>query len=152
MERPTKRLLLCSAIAVCSWASPAFACDTAATATPESTCVVQAHEGTPGVWFELETANALRKAKLTVPELSIQLTELELKLSTREWQLDRYREVVKLKDRTIATQTQSVEIHARREREAREALDAWHRSPLLWTGVGAVVASVVFVLARGNGS
>ena len=137
-----RRLLLCSAILVCSWPATAHACDTVATATPGSTCVVLERESVRGLWFDLGTGNGLRKAKLLVPELKLQTGLLESKLEARDFQLESYRSVLKLKNGIQKEQQRAIGLLTKQERQAREALDAWYRSPVLWFAVGVVVPIV----------
>ena len=139
--------LLFSLLLACSFPSIAQACDTAETATPESTCVVLKREGILGVWFDLATADVYRKLKLEVPELRIQITTLETKAATRESQLGEYHEIVRLKDDSLKVAANSMDVFARRARKAEEALDAWYRSPALWFALGAVTTAGVAVMA-----
>ena len=131
-------LLLCLVILACSAPNIARACDTPSEATAESTCVVLKRDEIPGVWFNLATADDLRKLKLEMPELRLQVTGLEAKIITRDSQLTDYREVVRLKDVSLATSDKNMKAFSRRARKAEAALDAWYRSPYLWAGIGAV--------------
>jgi len=139
------RLLLYSAILAFSWSATAHACDTVANATPASTCVVLEREGVRGLWFNLETGNGLRKAKLLVPELTLQVDLKQSKIDAREFQLKSYKEVLDLKTKIQKEQQKAVALLTKQEREAREALDAWYRSPVLWFSAGLVVSTVSVV-------
>lgn len=61
---------------------------------------------------------------------------------------------IELRDREVALAAQQAEVATenletalRRAREAEESRDAWHRSPILWFIVGAVVTAGVVALA-----
>lgn len=150
--------LSCSAILIFELlvAAPANACDTAATATKASMCVVMSRDGVRGVWYELKTANELRetrdKFKLEVPELKLQIRLGDRRNSVRDFQLESYREVVAIKDGSIKLAQDSMVAFARTAREAREAereaveeLNAWYRSQVLWMGIGASVVTIIVV-------
>lgn len=148
------RLLLCSTILVFD-VSTAHACDTVETATLESTCVAMRRDTVQGVWFDVATADMLRKAKLKVPELELQNAELVSKMEVREFQLKAYREVVVLKQSSVDTAMASMEAFVRTAREAREdeqearaELGAWYRAPSLWAGIGAGVVTAIVVALR----
>lgn len=146
------RLLLCSAILVCSRASQALACDTVVTATPKSTCVVMEREGSRGLWFSLAAADELRRYKLEAPELRLQIRSYEQMARVREVQVKTYLDVIALKDSTIKTAETNMEAFTRQAREAREAereardeLNAWYRSPALWAAVGGILVTGIAV-------
>lgn len=150
-----KRWLSCLVAAVFSTAAlapVARACDTVATATVESTCVVMEREGARGVWFALETADELRKYKLEVPELRLQIRSYEQIARAREVQVKTYLDVIALKDSAIKTAEDNMEAFTRQAREAREAerearaeLGAWYRSPALWFAVGGILVTGIVV-------
>lgn len=153
-----KRLLRCLTVAVCSWLalhSVASACDTAATATPASTCVVMKHLDTPGVWFELKTADELRRFKLEIPELRLQLDAFTQRVAIRDEQLKLYTEVITLKDSALGVANDSMAAFARTAREAQEderkaraELDAWYRSPIIPFLAGVATVTTVVLLAK----
>ena len=141
--------LACLAILACSWPSTAHACDTVATATPESSCVVLQREGVPGVWFSLGEADRLRKAHLELPELRLQIDKYEGLRDVQDYRIKAYVEVIALKDASLKSAVGNMDAFARRTRKAEEALDAWYRSPILWTGIGAgLVTGLVLALDR----
>jgi len=151
MPRIISRLLLLAF----SWQAltpAARACDTVATATVESTCVVMEREGARGVWFVLETADELRKYKLEVPELRLQIRSYEQMAAAREVQVHTYLDVITLKDSAIKTAEDNMGAFARQAREAREAerkardeLGAWYRSPALWAAIGGILVTGIVV-------
>ena len=150
-----KRWLSCLVAAAFSTAAltpPARACDTMATATAESTCVVMEREGARGVWFALETADELRKCKLEAPELRLQIRSYEQMALAREVQVKTYLDVIELKDSAIKTAEGSMGAFARQAREAREVerkardeLGAWYRSPALWAALGGILVTGIVV-------
>lgn len=149
--------LVCSVTLACN-AAPASAldCVTAANATPASDCVVLERDGARGVWFDLKTADELRKAKLSFPELQLQIGALEQRGAVRDWQLERYLEVISLKqealsemDKGLAAQVRIAREARKGEREAVEALHAWYNQPSLWFASGVVVSVVAGVLIAG---
>lgn len=151
LHRGMLKLISHTLLLAFSWqalAPAARACDTAATATPESTCVVMEREGARGVWFALETADELRKHKLEVSELRLQIRSYEQMALAREVQVHTYLDVITLKDSAIKTAETNMGAFARQAREAREAeraardeLHAWYRSPALWAAVGGILVT-----------
>lgn len=152
--------LVCLATLVCSLSAslPAHAmdCVTAANATPASECVVLEQNGVRGVWFELKIADELRKAKLSFPELQLQIGALEQRGAVRDWQLERYLEVISLKQEALSEMDKGLAAQVRIAREARdgerkavERLHAWYNQPSLWFGAGVVVTLVAGVLIVG---
>lgn len=135
-----------------AWCSPAFACETVATAKLDSTCVVMQREGRAGVWFALAEADGLRRASLELPELRLQVGALTERSAIRDYQVTTYKEVIALKDSALSTAEARLETFARAAREAEEGqkeaedeLGAWYRSPALWAVVGAALVTGVVV-------
>lgn len=150
------RSQICSAVLACSaflaMSAPlgARACDTLETATLESTCVVSALGGRSGVWFDLETANALRKAHLLVPELQLQVKNYAAIEVSRAKEVSLLREAVALRGGATETLKGVIAGHAKEAREARsdaararEELNAWYRSPWLWGVTGSVLGGLL---------
>jgi hypothetical protein len=106
--------------------------------------VVLPREGIRGLWYDLATANKLRKASLLVPELESQLKLQVEKVTVRDFQLNGYREAYDLQLEIQAQQQDAIALLTKQEREAREALHVWYRSPTLWFTVGVVVSGGVF--------
>jgi hypothetical protein len=110
-------------------------------------------DGRQGVWFDLETADGLRKLKLEYPELKKTLKDYQRLEALGAFQAMRYREAWEL-TRGVVTDLQSSQaVYVRQAREAREARDAareelgvWYRSPILWTGAGVTLTLGVGVL------
>lgn len=128
----------------------ARACDEAAKARADSSCVVMARQGVAGVWFRLMEANELRKAVLLVPELSLQIQTFS--------ELDKARaaEVAALKGALTLREQAGVALKVEVEKAvvaanaaqadavaAREELGRWWRSPVVWLSVGALAGALV---------
>ncbi len=154
-----KRLLTFFLVVACSLATlPTLACETEATAKPDSDCVVQARAQIRGVWFRLDKAEELRKAYDEIPELRLQINTYDQLIKIRDVQLAGYREASAAR-KSVSADLQAANTvlsrdaaRARKERdEAIASRDAWYRSPFLWTGVGVVLtvatgATAVFLL------
>jgi hypothetical protein len=133
-------------------ASAARACDTAALATRESTCVVQDRLGVPGVWFVLATAEELRASHQLVPELRLQLekyNEIDLQRTAEAIDLrnaiaSQRDAVAKLKAETVASD-KAMRAAQDDATAARTDLDRWWRSPFLWFAVGALAGALAGV-------
>lgn len=128
----------------------ALACDTVQTATLESTCVVMAIQGRPGVWFDLTTADTLRRAKLEAPELRLQVEKFSLVEKKREAQVHALMEATALRREAADMLKASIDASVKDAREARqeaaeahEELNAWYRSPWLWGVTGAVLGGAL---------
>jgi len=144
--RPTMTLLACSVVAVCSLISTyACGCDTAATASAESDCVVTDREGRRGVWFSLETADMLRREHEAAPVVAAMLSTYQqiAILRTQE---------AALRESEGQALRQALRASARGLEKAREELqsaEALVRSPWLWTPIafaaGVVLSAVVVV-------
>lgn len=127
----------------------AAACDTVQTATVESTCVVMPLEGRAGAWFDLATADQLRRLKLEVPELRLQLEKYDLVEKRREAQVQALLESVALRREAADLLKASVDGAVKQAREgrqeaaeAREELGAWYRNPWMWGALGAILGGV----------
>ena len=111
--------------------------------------VVLVHEGETGIWLGL-TAHQGILADLK--ELRIRRTEVELlaqKAAIRDAQLTDLRLAEALASKAQETSAKALSAAVRGKREAEEARDAWHRSPMLWTGVGVVLTlATVFATAQ----
>jgi len=137
----------------------AAACETFDLRTPSSTCVVMPLDGRQGVWFDLATADGLRKLKLEVPELRTLVKDYERSQALYRHQSESYRQAWELTSGVISDLQKSQRIYVQTAREAREERDAaveemgaWYRSPILWAGSGVVVTlSVGALVAYGLG-
>lgn len=134
--------LICAFLYSCG----AIACETEATATPASDCVVMKRGETRGVWFELKRADELRRGWAELPELRLQIDSYRSLEQIRSAQLEAYREASEARNQVIQDLGTTNEIlvrdasRARSERdEALASRDAWYRSPFLWVGVGVVL-------------
>lgn len=152
-----KKWLAFSLILAYSLALPgvALACETATTAHPGSRCVVLPFKERKGVWFELTLADDLRKLQLEAPELRGQIQSYETVVKHQKFQIDTYREVIRLQEKVVDGFKSTQDHQAREVREAkqeaqaaRDKLHAWYRHPAFWAGVGGtVVAAIAISLA-----
>lgn len=160
-----KRSRACSLILACSLflglCAPlkALACDTVDTATLKSTCVVMPIQGRPGVWFDLATADELRRLKLEVPELRLQVEKFSLIEMRREAQVQALleagslrREAADMLKASIDHSVKDARLARQEAADAREELGAWYRSPWLWGVTGAVLGALAtgFLVAQAN--
>lgn len=151
-----KKWLICLAVLASNGCGDvAFACETEATAKPDSDCVVVARAGSRGVWFSLATADQLRKNAELLPQLQLQLKSYAELAQIRDQQVAALKDADALRKDVSAKLLRTNEVlardatRARDERDAaREELGRWYRSPFLWTGVG-VVATVGAIFAAG---
>jgi len=120
-------------------------CVTQAQATPTSTCVVYALNGVPGVWFSLSEADNIRRDRLELPELRLQVSRLERAMELQDRRVEFYREAnTELSEAITLLQTQ-IEQGLTREDRLRRQLLAWYRSPVLWLSAGILVTTVTYV-------
>lgn len=151
-----KRSRTCSVLLACSVALAALtapvtalACDTVEQATLKSTCVVMPLEGRQGVWFDVKTADTLRRAKLLVPELQLQVDKYDLVEKKRDAQVHALMEAVALRREAADLLEANIKVHIREAREARQEAararadaGAWYRSPWMWGVIGAALGGV----------
>lgn len=146
-----KKWLVCLAILASNGCGDvAFACETEATATPDSECVVTPRASVRGIWFRLDIADGLRKDHAVLPELQLQLKSYVDLAATREAQLLAIRQAdalrVDISDKLQQT-NEALARDATRAREERDAVkasfNAWYRSPFLWTGVGVLTTLAI---------
>jgi hypothetical protein len=105
------------------------------------------HEGNSGFWFPRGVALEILGDLRELPIRQRQIALLEEELELREGQLDRLREMVDLERRASQEAISGLDTTVERARNAEEALQAWWRSPLLWVGVGVVIAIALEVAA-----
>lgn len=146
-------VLICSLLLGLCAPVTAFGCDTVATATLESTCVVLEREGRRGVWFSLDKAQELRKGALEIPQLRLQLQthdELEAKRTEQVIQLTAANAERKSAMVALESTNAAHVADARRAREdasqARAELDRWYRSPWVWFGAGIASGALAAVM------
>jgi hypothetical protein len=139
--------LVAAMLAVSS--SRARACDTEAGAGPESSCVVTKFRGAPGVWFRLaESQELLAKVRL-VPELALQVqkySDMEMattaEITALRGALDAEKAAnAKLTAATVASQKEASAAQADAA-QARQELDRWWRSPVIWLAIGAAAGAL----------
>ena len=109
--------------------------------------LVLEHEGTQGIWFQLEIARCMvgRLAMLPLYAQRVNLLEQRLQLSNERHQL--MQRQVRLAEEGEEQAVGALEASVRRTREAEESRDAWWRSPILWVIVGAVIVAGLEALA-----
>ncbi len=119
--------------------SAAAACDTEATAGPDSECVVTRRGAVQGVWFELGVANQLRLDSEAVEELHLQLDLYEVLEAEREEQVGILRAAAdaSAEATSICETAWEGEVQQRERREARSG--QWFRSPIVWFAGGVVL-------------
>jgi hypothetical protein len=128
--------------------NPAIArseCVTEPESTPESTCVVYSLNGVRGVWFALETANALRQLRLELPEVRFQISHFESILELQEERINFYRQANTVHTETIQILHGQIDEGVQREEDLRKKINAWWRSPALWLSIGILITSVAYV-------
>src|SRR5690606_29515722 len=120
-------------------------CVTVESAPLDADCVVMPFGDQRGVWFRLDKADELRRARLEAVELRTLTEKLERLATLRGDQLELYRLASaerQLSLKSALDVNERLTAVARRAREERDAAvasaDAWYRSPFLWFGAGAV--------------
>jgi hypothetical protein len=142
--------LVCSAVIGFAVGAPAVrACDTAVSARPDSECVVLDRQGAKGVWFQLATADALRTAHRLVPELQLQLEKYSELDTKRADEVEALRGALTLRQaagEALKLEVEKTTKEARESQEeaaaAREDLDRWWRSPIVWLSVGVLAGAL----------
>lgn len=109
--------------------------------SPRSELVVR--DGVTGMWFPMDTARRMLADLQELPVRQRMVTLLEEELELRDTQVLRLREVATLELEAARVASDALEAAVRQTREARQELDAWYRSPVLWAVVGVVVAGLV---------
>ena len=139
-------VLACSLLWLLCAPATVAACDTMKGANESSTCVVMPHKGNTGVWFGLLEANNLRKIKLEVPELKLQIQKQERLEKKSDKELALLRDSLQLRKDVISGLKSSIGVHVKDASQARKEaardraeLDRWYRSPIFLMAVGAVV-------------
>lgn len=122
-------------------------CETEATATPTSTCVVLSRGSARGVWFALPLADTLRQEHLLVPELQLQVDRLTQLSDIQTSRATAYREAADLRLQAANVLDRQLTASLGREARAREELGAWYREPAFWFAVGVAVALAVVLVA-----
>lgn len=124
-------------------------CVTADVARSSDTCVVVDRAGVKGVWFALPVADELRKIKLEVPELRLQVGKLEALLEVERRRVLMFRESSELRRQALQDKDKQVDRALTAGATAQAESSAWYRSPVLWFSVGTLVAGVLFGGAMG---
>lgn len=137
------------AVALCVGAPRARACDTEASAGPESSCVALKFKGVSGVWFRLAESQELLKSMRLVPELSLQIQKYSDMETANTAQVTALRGALDAEKAANAKLTAEVESSQREASAAqadatqvREELSRWWRSPFIWLAVGAAAGAL----------
>lgn len=97
------------------------------------------YKGEPGIWFPSEIAHAMladiKDYNLVKPEIGLLKDRLEIRAERIEF----LKEEVSLATAAADKAESVLSAAIKREREAKEELDAWYRSPILWVAAGVVV-------------
>ena len=143
--RPTKSLLSALLILACSThVLPVHACDTEKTATPDSTCVITERNGRKGVWYDIDTADNMRKEYVAAPMIRNLLDQYKQHASTLQLRADA------LEDETISLRlaltsskldTVDAKLEAERLKLKLDAANSPWRSPWVLVPLGVVVGS-----------
>lgn len=125
--------------------SASAACDTEGDATPASACVVMERDGQRGVWLRMSEADALRRLRLEVPELRLQVERLGMVAEIQTERVAAYREAGELRRDALAQSRIQLEASLGREHHLWTRLHAWSRSPAFWLAMGIVITAVGLV-------
>lgn len=98
------------------------------------------YEGKQGIWFSLETHRLILADVSQLPALKQRVSLLDRKLALEGAQIADLRLSVELAVQSRDQAVEVVEAAVRGRREAEESRDAWHRSRVLWFGLGFVAA------------
>lgn len=96
-------------------------------------------------WFPAPIVHCLVQRLELLPLYAERIQLLEHRLELTELQLFKRAEIVDLARQEADAARNALDEAERLRREAEEDRDAWHRSPLLWAGVG--VAAVIILEA-----
>lgn len=110
-------------------------------ATAQSTCVVYTLNGVRGVWFRLDVADEVRRIRLEVPELRLQVTRLTGIDEVQTARVEMYREAATERREALTLAEAQIDAGLRREHALREEVTAWYRAPALWFAIGVVVTA-----------
>lgn len=108
---------------------------------------VIAHEGAPGIWFDLRVAQCMMGRLDALPLYAQRVSLLEQRLTLSDERHQLMERQVELAEQGEQAAVDALEAAVRRAREAEEERDAWYRAPLLWFIVGGVVVIVLEALA-----
>lgn len=127
-------------------------CRTADTAKPNASCVVVKHEGRKGVWFQLTTADSLRRSHLLVEELQVQLKDYSRLDASRTAEVEALRGALTAQKAATAKAKEAAELSAQEARAAEESalaaqrsLDKWWRTPWVWLSIGALSGALAAI-------
>jgi hypothetical protein len=114
-------------------------------ATPESTCVVMERNEIRGVWFDLATADTLRRFKLEVFELREQIINSEQMFELQTERLRFFEEISKEHKEAIELIQIELDRSLQREKELKLKSNLWYKSPILWFVSGIVLSTIIYV-------
>ena len=107
--------------------------------------MVMARNGVRGVWFSLAEADAIRRMRLEVPELRLQINRLERMTEVQGERIDLYRNATDLRAEAMRLLQAQLDASLDRETRLRRQMGAWYRSPALWLTVGVLVTTAAYV-------
>lgn len=135
-----------SLLLILTWSTVASGEEATAVATEGPRRATIEVNGVTGIWFRADVARAMLADLEELPLLRTRVQLLEGRLEIRDDQITRLRSVIELsvaaEERAVSALEQAVSAR----RAAEDALDAWYRSPALWTAVGIVVAAGLVAL------
>jgi hypothetical protein len=142
-------LALLSAFAILLCTARAFPCDTAATATAESTCVEQTREGKPGAWLGIPALQDLINSKAALKHAQEAERAAKQLADLQASRAEAYRKADE-NDQAAAKAAQAEAQRQAEERARAEAeLRAWYRNPWLWGALGVGLGGfIVWELRR----
>ncbi len=120
-------------------------CVSLSKATAKATCVVMRVEGQQGVWFVLPVADELRKLKLEVPELHLQITKLEVALHSEKLSADAFLAAAETRRIALMASEASLDKALALSAKVEKDASAWYRSPWLWFSAGALLSGAAVI-------
>lgn len=119
----------------------------APTVPEDSRRALMARGNLQGVWFHADLARCMLERLQLLPAYARQVHLLEQRVTlSNERDALRQREI-DLASQQVTTATGALDAAIRAQHNAEAERDAWYRAPLLWFGVGAVLAIVLIVVA-----
>jgi hypothetical protein len=116
---------------------------TAAKAENQVNGVALEYQGKPGIWLSLEKHRLILADARQFPKYRERVALLESKLALSAANKADLRTSLDLAVESRDQAVGAIEAAVRGRREAEESRDAWHRSRVLWFGLGFVAALAV---------
>jgi len=114
-------------------------------ATSKSTCVVMQRDDARGVWFSLAKADMLRRSKLEIPELHIQIDKMKQMYDIESERTLLYESASKIQKDNIENIRKTLNESLQREEELKRKSNLWYKSPILWFCTGIVATTVTYL-------